>query len=91
MYLEEQMELRRHIAKCYVETNGTVRKLTEIIHLSKTTIHNKLVEFVTTNHILEEDRELAKKVAQLMRKNVQERHIRGGMSTRKKYMQAKCK
>jgi putative DeoR family transcriptional regulator (stage III sporulation protein D) len=67
-----------------IENNSTVRKTAEKFGISKSTVHKNLV--VSLKKI---DYELYKKSCSVMQKNKSERHLRGGMATKLKYMNYK--
>ena len=76
-YIEER------IIKCaeyIVETGCTVRACSEHFKVSKSTVHKDVSERL--KYI---DRELFEKVRRVLDKNLNERHIRGGIATREKY------
>jgi putative DeoR family transcriptional regulator (stage III sporulation protein D) len=63
-----------------VETGATVRQTAKIFHFSKSTVHKDVTERL--KHI---DLDLHKKVKKVLEFNLSERHIRGGLATKKKY------
>ena len=67
-----------------IENNSTVRKTAEKFGISKSTVHKNLV--VSLKKI---DYDLYKKSCSVMQKNKSERHVRGGMATKLKYMNYK--
>ena len=76
-YIEER------IIKCaeyIVETGCTVRACSVHFKVSKSTVHKDVSERL--KYI---DRELFEKVRRVLDKNLNERHIRGGIATREKY------
>ena len=68
--------LARHI----IENNSTVRATAKIFGISKSTVHKDLTE-----KLRKENPELFKKVRKILDLNKSERHIRGGLATKKKY------
>lgn len=68
------------IAKYILKNGATVRDAAGRFGVSKTTVHKDMRKRL--NHI---DRELFEQVDRVMEKNRMERHIRGGMATRRKY------
>ena len=68
-----------------VETGKTVRELADVFGLSKSTIHKDLRE-----RLLEVDVDLYKKVSNILQEHIDIRHIRGGESTRLKFLTKKC-
>lgn len=67
-------------AKYILKTGATVRDAAGKFGVSKTTVHKDMRKRL--NHI---DPELFRQVDQVLLKNRMERHIRGGMATRRKY------
>ena len=67
-----------------VDHEATVRQAAKVFHLSKSTIH-KDVSF----RLLQINPNLQAAVQQVLDKNKRERHIRGGMATRQKYLTEK--
>ncbi len=66
-----------------VETKATVRSTAKKFGVSKSTVHKDVTERLSKiNHSLYQE---VKKILEL---NKQERHIRGGMATREKYLHA---
>ncbi|MBR2283831.1 MAG: sporulation transcriptional regulator SpoIIID [Ruminococcus sp.] len=65
----------------YISENGaTVRSAAGKFGISKSTVHKDVSE-----RLRREDPELYEKVKQVLEINKKERHIRGGMATRRKY------
>ncbi len=67
-------------ANYIAEKGATVRQTALVFHFSKSTVHKDVAERLKFI-----DRELYKKVKKVLEKNLSERHIRGGMATKKKY------
>ena len=65
-----------------VLTGETVREMAQVFHLSKSTIHKDLRE-----RLLEVDADLYKKVSSILQYHMDIRHIRGGESTRRKFLE----
>ena len=64
-----------------IENNTTIRKCAEFFHIGKSTVHNDLSKRLKiTNKFL------YFQVYKVLNKNLAERHIRGGNSTRLKYL-----
>lgn len=77
------MDIRDRVlesAKHIMKTGATVRACAEKFGVSKTTIHKDM-----RKRLPDIDRNLAAQVARVLEKNLEERHIRGGMATRRKY------
>ena len=67
-------------AKYILNTGATVRAAAKRFGVSKTTVHNDMRKLLPNI-----DRELFFRVDKVLIRNMQERHIRGGMATRRKY------
>ena len=79
--MNSDVELRvKEAARHILRTGATVRACAERFGVSKTTIHKDMRERLP--HI---DPTMAKRVDQVMNKNREERHIRGGQATKEKY------
>lgn len=63
-----------------VEKNATVRQAAKNFGVSKSTVHKDVAERLPQINV-----ELAKEARSVLDVNKSERHIRGGMATRKKY------
>lgn len=68
--------------KYIVETGNTVREMADVFGISKSTIHKDLRE-----RLLEVDVDLYHKVSSILQYHMDIRHIRGGESTRRKYLE----
>lgn len=62
------------------ETGATVRATAKIFKISKSTVHKDVTERLKVS-----DPELWNNVKVVLERNKKERHIRGGLATRKKY------
>lgn len=69
--------LSRYIA----DTGCTVRQCAKKFSVSKSTVHKDVSE-----RIRDYDEELYERVRKVLDKNLQERHIRGGIATKNKYL-----
>ncbi len=68
------------LAVYMVETGATVRATAKHYHISKSTVHKDISQRLEHyNPVLYEQ------VRKILERNKQERHIRGGMATRRKY------
>ncbi|MGN0807254.1 MAG: sporulation transcriptional regulator SpoIIID [Candidatus Coproplasma sp.] len=67
-------------AEYIVKTNSTVRATAEHFKISKSTVHKDVTE-----RLEEIDLKLFRQVRAVLEKNLSERHIRGGMATKRKY------
>lgn len=73
-------ERARQLAEYIIEKNGTVRSAAGEFGVSKSTVHKDLSE-----RLEHYNRGLYLQVKEVLEKNKAERHIRGGIATRKKY------
>ncbi len=72
---------RARVLGTYItETGATVRAAAKVFGVSKSTVHKDVTE-----RLLKEDPALCRSVKTVLEKNKSERHIRGGLATRKKY------
>lgn len=83
---EELTERTLKEAQFIAETGATVRKTAQVFHFSKSTVHKDVSE-----RLYFIDRTLYAKVRKILKINLDERHIRGGLATREKYLKAKGK
>lgn len=77
-YIEERAI---EIANYIIEEKATVRQAAKKFGVSKSTIHKDVTE-----RLLQINRQLALQAREVLDTNKKERHIRGGMATRKKYL-----
>ena len=70
----------RRLAVYMIESGGTVRSAAQKFGISKSTVHKELCEVLPRASPA-----LFAQVRQLMDQNKAQRHIRGGMATRRKY------
>jgi len=68
------------LAKHIIENCTTVRATAKIFGISKSTVHKDLTE-----KLCKENPALFKEVRKILDLNKSERHIRGGLATKKKY------
>ena len=79
--MSESLEKRAcQLAVYIIETGATVRAAARHFGISKSTVHKDLSQRLKQYHP-----ELYRQVRIVLDLNKQERHIRGGMATRKKY------
>lgn len=64
-----------------VETKKTLREIAKIFNVSKSTVHKDLKEKLKNIDI-----NLYENVATILKEHLNTRHIRGGLSTKKKYL-----
>ena len=77
-YIEERAV---EIAHYIIDHNATVRQTAKKFGISKSTVHKDVTE-----RLMSINTALAKKARIVLDINKSERHIRGGMATREKYM-----
>ena len=77
-YIEERAV---EIAGYIVETKATVRQAAKKFGISKSTVHKDVAE-----RLLHINPSLAKQARRVLDVNKSERHIRGGLATREKYL-----
>ena len=63
-----------------IDTGATVRATAKVFKISKSTVHKDVTE-----KLRRKNPELFYLVKAVLERNKQERHIRGGLATRKKY------
>lgn len=68
--------------KYMISTGKTVREMASIFGVSKSTVHKDL-----RDRLLEIDENLYKDVAKILKYHADIRHIRGGESTRQKFLE----
>ncbi len=73
---DRPITLARHI----IETGATVRATAKVFGISKSTVHKDV-----SDRLLHIDKNLYKQVDAVLQKNKSERHIRGGLATKRKY------
>ena len=79
--MPDTMEERAcELAVYMIETGATVRSTAKHYHISKSTVHKDICQRLAAFNPV-----LYAQVRQILDLNKQERHIRGGMATRKKY------
>lgn len=80
--MEDFIEKRAcDLAVYVIETGATVRAAAQHFGISKSTVHKDL-----THRLKQANYSLYVQVREILERNKQERHIRGGMATRKKYL-----
>lgn len=72
------------LAVYIIETGATVRTAAKYFGISKSTVHKDL-----SQRLPQYNKRLYQQVRQVLDENKAQRHIRGGMATRKKYQQHK--
>lgn len=82
-FLKDYIEERAiEIANYIIENNATVRQTAKTFGISKSTVHKDV-----TDRLAQINPSFATEVRKVLDTNKSERHIRGGMATREKYMQ----
>ena len=80
--MNEYIEQRAiEIASYIIENNATVRQAAKAFGISKSTVHKDISE-----RMLMINPTIAKDVRKVLDVNKSERHIRGGLATREKYL-----
>lgn len=64
-----------------IETKKTIREVAKVFKVSKSTVHKDLTE-----KLKKINRELNERVKVILDEHIQTRHIKGGQSTKKKYL-----
>ena len=76
-YIEDRA---RELADFVIENKSTVRETAKKFYISKSTVHKDIVERLQSF-----DKSLYLEVKRVLDENKAERHLRGGLATRKKY------
>ena len=77
-YIEERA---MSIANYIVDSNATVRQTAREFGVSKSTVHKDV-----TDRLMQVNPTLAKEARKVLDVNKSERHIRGGLATKEKYL-----
>ena len=77
-YIEERAV---EIAKYIIDNNATVRESAKQFGISKSTVHKDVTE-----RLSQVNPTLAREARKVLDVNKSERHIRGGLATREKYL-----
>ena len=81
--MKEDIEKRaKELAVYMIETGATVRSAARHFGISKSTVHKDITCRLSKNHP-----QLYAQARAVLDRNKQERHIRGGMATKRKYAQ----
>lgn len=80
-YIEERAI---EIAYYIIENKATVRQTAKLFGVSKSTIHKDVTE-----RLQQINPSLARQAREVLDMNKSERHIRGGLATKEKYLQEK--
>lgn len=73
-------ERARELGHYIIQHNATVRQAAAVFKISKSTVHKDV-----SQRLQNIDYELFLKVKGVLENNLRERHIRGGIATKKKY------
>ncbi len=84
MYISTNKERCVIMATYMVENQSTVRKVASKFGISKSTVHKDI-----TKNLKRTNPDLYIKVQEILNKNKQERHIRGGEATKQKFLSNK--
>mgnify|MGYP002274871757 CR=1 FL=1 len=76
-FCERAMEIARYI----IDNNTTVRQAAKHFGISKSTVHKDVTE-----RLVQVNPSLAAEARKVLDVNKSERHIRGGLATREKYL-----
>lgn len=83
--MREEVRLRVEQAAAYIlRTGATVRACAVRMGVSKTTIHKDM-----RSRLPLLDAQKSEQVDAILKKNLEERHLRGGDATRRKYLELK--
>ena len=77
-YIEERA---MSIANYIIDNNATVRQTAKEFGISKSTVHKDV-----TDRLMQINPALARQARKVLDVNKSERHIRGGLATREKYL-----
>lgn len=77
-YIEERAV---EVANFIISSNATVRETAKRFGISKSTVHKDVTE-----RLIKIDPKLAGEARRVLEVNKSERHIRGGLATKEKYM-----
>ena len=77
---EDMDERARKLARYLIDTDATVRRTAGHFGISKSTVHKDL-----TQKLPRIDSALFQQARTVLDRNKEERHIRGGMATKRKY------
>ena len=72
-------------SKYIILTNSTIRETASVFGVSKSTVHKDIRE-----RLFEIDKKMYEKVSSILEYHVDIKHIRGGESTKRKFLQKKC-
>lgn len=84
---KKQIAMEERIFKAadyMIANNATVRQTAEYVNVSKSTVHKDMTQRLPKLSV-----SVAKKVNTVLQKNKAERHLRGGLATKQKYLSQK--
>lgn len=84
MYISTNKERCVIIGTYLVENQSTVRAVAKKFGISKSTVHKDV-----TQNLKKHNKELYLQVKEILDKNKQERHLRGGEATKQKFLMIK--
>lgn len=84
MYISSSKERSEIMATFLIENQSTVRAVAKQFGVSKSTVHKDI-----THNLRSSDPILYAKVKEVLEKNKQERHLRGGEATKQKFLMKK--
>lgn len=84
MYISNNKNRCEILATYLVENKTTVRGVAKEFGVSKSTVHKDI-----TDNLQKTNKTLYSKVKQILEKNKNERHIRGGEATKQKFLKIK--
>ena len=80
--MREDIEERIILEGRYIiSTGATVRQTAKVFHFSKSTVHKDVTERLKSI-----DKTMYQQVKKVLEKNLAERHVRGGVATKLKYL-----
>lgn len=80
--MRKETDSRARELACYIiDNNSTIRQTAKWFGYSKSTVHNDV-----SNRLKKIDYSLYKRVNKILKINFEEKHIRGGESTKNKYL-----
>lgn len=80
IYISPNKERCETLAQYMIENQSTVRSAADHFGISKSTVHKDVTKILRSRN-----RNLYDRVHDLLDKNKQERHLRGGEATKRKY------
>lgn len=72
-------------SKYIISTNSTIRETAEVFGVSKSTVHKDV-----RDRLLEINKNMYEKVSIILEYHIDIKHIRGGESTKRKFLKKKC-